>query len=174
MSAGAARQYVVRPPLAEDVAELSRIHVLIWQQAYRGLLPQEYLDAMDPTSREARWHETVARVQDGSSARTGQAVLVAESRGSAAPVGFIHVGPPRDEDSPRPTELMVLNLLAAHHGTGVAQALVAGALGDRPAYLWVLQGNERAIAFYRKLGFELDGVTKRDDHLACTDLRMVR
>ena len=33
------------------------------------------------------------------------------------------------------------------------------AIGDEvPAYLWVIEGNERAVAFYRRHGFELDGV----------------
>lgn len=73
-----------------------------------------------------------------------------------------------------PHELMALNVLAAHHGTGVAQQLMAATVGDRPAYLWVLRGNNRAITFYCKVGFELDGVSKDDVHLDCTDLRMVR
>jgi GNAT superfamily N-acetyltransferase len=88
--------------------------------------------------------------------------------------GFINVGPARDDDPPVPTELRAINVLAAHHGTGLAHGLVKEALGDRAAYLWVVEGNERAMAFYRKLGFELDGGTKVGERIRATELRMVR
>jgi ribosomal protein S18 acetylase RimI-like enzyme len=62
-------------------------------------------------------------------------------------------------------------VLARGYGTGVAQALMAEAIGDRAAYLWVVEGNDRAIAFYRKHGFDLDGVR---DHLPETGTPEVR
>ena len=47
----------------------------------------------------------------------------------------------------------MLIVAAEHRGTGVADLLVQETLGDVPAYLWVLTGNARAQAFYRRLGF---------------------
>ena len=43
-------------------------------------------------------------------------------------------------------------------GTGVGQALLDAAIGDAPAYLWLVDGNARAAAFYRRNGFRPDGV----------------
>ena len=45
-------------------------------------------------------------------------------------------------------------------GTGAAEALVdAVVAGEGPIELWVTQGNDRAIAFYRRMGFvEIDDV----------------
>ena len=53
-------------------------------------------------------------------------------------------GPPRDDDAPAPLELYAINVLRRAHGTGLADDLMARAIGDRPAYLWVLDGNDRA------------------------------
>ena len=46
------------------------------------------------------------------------------------------------------------------------------ALGDSPAYLWVLDGNVRAIGFYERHGFAFDGATKPED--VGLERRMVR
>ncbi|GAA1008833.1 hypothetical protein GCM10009551_090760 [Nocardiopsis tropica] len=43
-----------------------------------------------------------------------------------------------------------------------------------PAYLWVAAGNGRAIAFYRKHGFDLDGAARHDAEWDCHELRMRR
>ena len=47
-------------------------------------------------------------------------------------------------------------------------------LGDRAAYLWVIEGNERAQAFYRKRGFVDDGGRTIDEPSGATEIRMVR
>ena len=60
--------------------------------------------------------------------------------------------------------------------SGIAQALVARVLGDRPAFLWVLEANPRAIAFYKKLGFVPDGSRQflTLDGKSLPEIRMVR
>lgn len=45
------------------------------------------------------------------------------------------------------------------HGSGVGQTLLDALIGDDPAYLWCIDGNDRALAFYRRNGFEADGLT---------------
>jgi diamine N-acetyltransferase len=56
-------------------------------------------------------------------------------------------------------DLDQLYIRASHHGTGVAQALIgwaqeeARAAGADTLVLSVYSGNERGLAFYRKLGF---------------------
>ena len=57
-------------------------------------------------------------------------------------------------------------------GTGVGYALFETAIGDRAAYLWVLANNERAIRFYERQGFRLDGT--EDEHDEGLHVRMVR
>jgi len=58
------------------------------------------------------------------------------------------------------------------YGAGVGFALFEQVVGDRAAYLWVLAGNERAIGFYERQGFRLDGTEDELDD--GRHLRMVR
>jgi len=62
-----------------------------------------------------------------------------------------------------PSEFRKLYVDPAYHGHGIANALMDYALGllsaepPRPIWLSVFSGNLRAIAFYRKWGFEVVG-----------------
>lgn len=62
-----------------------------------------------------------------------------------------------------PAELHKFYVDPAYHGHGTAHALMDHALGvlnaelPRPIWLSVFSGNPRAIAFYRKWGFEIVG-----------------
>lgn len=54
-------------------------------------------------------------------------------------------------------QLNHLYLRPEAHGTGLAQTMLDLALPDRqPAHLWVLIGNPRAEAFYRRNGFRVE------------------
>lgn len=163
------------PARVAEAAALGRLHVAIWRQAYAGLMRREHLDALDQVAFADRWRRIAERADaDGweDGVRGGVRTLVARVAGE--PVGMITVGPARDDDAPAPTQLWALNVAAAWHGRGIAPSLVAAALPKGPAYLWVLRGNARAVAFYRRWGFELDGTTKDDPGYAVVDLRMTR
>ncbi len=55
---------------------------------------------------------------------------------------------------------MALCVRAQVYGRCVGHLLMQAAIGQEAAYLWVLEGNIRAVAFYERLGFCLDGATK--------------
>ena len=63
---------------------------------------------------------------------------------------------------------------ADHHGTGWADMLMAELVGDRPTYLWVLESNQRASAFYGRYGFVTDGATKLHEPTGRVEVRMLR
>lgn len=176
--------YTIRPPHARDVDALGALHCRVWQEAYVGLMDEAAFAELTPERFARGWgqrllpgdgvqageqHEHL--LVEGRSAR-GERVAVAECADGL--VGFISVGPAREEDAPTDTQLWAINVLAEHYGTGVAQELMDGALGEGPAYLWVAEGNDRAIRFYERNHFRLDGAqaTDRDDGLL--ELRMVR
>lgn len=159
-------EYTIRQPRLEDADQLGEIHVRIWREAYAGLIVQRYLDELDPARSAERWRTMLADEDDA-------VVRLVGVTGDQV-VGFINAGPARDEDPPTPLELRAINVLASHHGTGLAHRLVTEALGDSAAYLWVVDGNDRAMTFYRKFGFELDGGTKVDERLEATEHRMTR
>ena len=115
--------WTIAPVEVADADEVGRVHVRVWQEAYAGLMPAAYLDALDPTrspragdagctSRVPGVHTSVARDDDGI-------------------VGIATAGPSRDDDPPTPEELYAINVLARGHGTGVADGLLAATIGDR-------------------------------------------
>ncbi|HXW87518.1 MAG TPA: GNAT family N-acetyltransferase [Streptosporangiaceae bacterium] len=164
----------IRPAVVEDAAQIAEVHVRSWQGAYRGLIPQDYLDGLDPAS----WAEGRARsISQIDWARS--ACLVAAD--SASVVGFAHVGPTRDagEDRDLTGEVMAIYVTPDAWSTGCGRELMSVALrrlaeaGYRQATLWVLDTNARARRFYERAGFEPDGGVQSDDRGAF-QLREVR
>jgi ribosomal protein S18 acetylase RimI-like enzyme len=157
--------WTIARPTEDDLDEMGRVHVRVWQEAYAGLLPDDYLAALDPTVGPARWRERL-----GSTPWVGWWL----ARDEDGIVGMATSGPARDDDPPVGLELYAINVLRRAHGTGLADDLMSHAVGDRPAYLWVLEGNDRAIAFYRKHGFRDDGVRDRLPDTGTPEVRMSR
>lgn len=140
-----------------------------WHESYRGLLADEVVDA--------RQHEGAIQRRAMEWALASQNDvwfwILLDSRDSRI-VGMACALPARDPNPPEILELVSLHITDEVKGTGAGQALMEMAIGDMDCYLWVLEGNDRAIAFYRKQGFQLDGERRVNDQLGATELRMVR
>jgi ribosomal protein S18 acetylase RimI-like enzyme len=156
----------IEEPSIDDADELGRVHVAIWQHAYAGLMSPAYLDGLDPAAFAESWRTRLADPFPGT------VRLVA--RDDEGIVGFTTAGPPRIDDPPVDLELYAINVLPRAHGTGLADALLEATIGERAAYLWVIEGNERAMAYYRKRGFADDGGRDIDQDSGATEIRMVR
>ena len=157
--------WTIEGPTPDDLDEMGRVHVQVWREAYAGLLPDDYLAGLDPTIGPRRWRERWG---------TGPEVSWWIARDEKGIVGMTTSGPPRDDDPPVPLELYAINVLRRAHGTGLADELMARVIGDRPAYLWVLEGNVRAAAFYRRHGFTDDGGRKPEPDTGVVEIRMSR
>lgn len=153
-------------PLREtdDRLAVSRIYEESWKSAYRGVIPQAYLDAI-PVGRWA------ANRDQG-----GRRSLVLEEEGQL--IGVACAGPSRWPDYPDFGEIVSLYLLPAFVGRGYGKALLAAAvetladLGCRDALLWVLEENRRARRFYERAGFASNG-DFMDDEIGGKPLREV-
>ena len=141
----------VRVAVPADAPALGDVHVACWREAYAHLFSPAFLAALDVDDRREQW---ARRLADRGPDR-GLVAVVDERI-----VGFAWTGPSRDEPPVRELELSGLYLLAAWHGTGLGQALLDAALGDRPASLWTAEDNPRAVAFYARNGFTPDGARK--------------
>jgi ribosomal protein S18 acetylase RimI-like enzyme len=156
----------IRAARADDARAIATAHVRSWQAAYRGLIPQDYLDSLDPEHRVARWAARLSQVEGGWP-RTG--VLVAQEADQV--VGFAGFSPVRDPDLDPATvgELTTIYLLPQAWGQGHGRELMAAALaalrqaGYREAVLWVLDSNDRARRFYLAAGWRADGGAKQVD-----------
>lgn len=157
----------VRPLAPEDCDELASVHVEVWRTAYADQMPAEYLARLDPRTWADNWRKRAADPQ--VAART---LVALDEQGRI--VGFISAGPTRDEYALTEWELYAINLLPRAQGTGLADELIGRAVGSRPASLWVLEGNARAQAFYRRHGFVPEGAHSRHDGTGAPEIRMVR
>ena len=157
-----------------DAAAIAVVHVRSWQGAYRGMLPQEYLDGLDPADRTERWRRSLERNNWPAAG-----AIVAISHGQVA--GFAYLGPARDIDAggSRVGEINAIYVLPDAWGTGLGRGLMTAALselaagGYEAALLWVLESNARARRFYALAGWTADGSAKQDD-IAGTPVTEVR
>ncbi len=152
----AAAAPLVREMALADVERVSEIRVRGWQWAYRGLMPQAYLDALSVAEDAERRR---AGFGEGG---PGVVNLVAERAGTV--VGRAAQGPDRDgEVLTGDAELYALYVSVEHIGTGVGRALLeeaarrAEALGHPGMRLWVLKDNVPARRFYARAGLHADG-----------------
>jgi GNAT superfamily N-acetyltransferase len=154
---------LIRPAVIGDVPRLAEVHVRGWQSGYRGLLPQDLLDGLDPVQREPRWRATLQQAQWPASG-----TLVAEDGGEL--VGFSYLRPSRDSEQELSAVGEIASFYVAPHvwRLGIGRGLMGESVralreaGYARATLWVLDTNERAIAFYEAAGWHADGATKGD------------
>ena len=162
---------VWRVPTPADAEALGRMHHQAWVDAYSHLLPDDWFGHWTVDHVVARWRGILAAPAPADVTR----IAVFDRTGAA--VALVVVGPSRPDDTvdpARPRELWGLYVARELHGSGLARALAEQALGDEPAELWVFDGNPRAEAFYRKLGFERDGVEAPHRETGLPGIRMVR
>jgi ribosomal protein S18 acetylase RimI-like enzyme len=151
----------VRRARITDTPAMGRLHVRAWQVAYRGLMPDEYLDGLSSEERERMWSEALSRTD------ASRTVLVVEDDDRV--VGFAAVGP--SSEAGLTGELYSINVDPDSWGRGHGRALLVAAetalatLGYREAQLWVLPDNQRARHFYEAAGWAPDGVERTTEVL---------
>jgi ribosomal protein S18 acetylase RimI-like enzyme len=135
-----------------------------WQGAYQGLIPQAYLDGLDPAARTGRWAKSLTE----SDWTYGGTLIVAGDDGVM--LGFANAQACRDEDSDASVaEIWAIYLAPDAYGKGYGRELMTATLDflAQLAYaqvtLWVLDSNVRARRFYEAAGFRADGAVKVDD-----------
>jgi GNAT superfamily N-acetyltransferase len=162
---------VWRSPTPEDAQTLGRLNHRAWVDAYSHLLPDDWFEHWTVDDAIAKWQRILASPVPEGLVR----MAVFDEVGAA--VAWVVAGPTQTEEGiepARPLGLWSIYVARDHHGGGLPRALAEWALGDAPAELWVFDGNPRAEAFYRKLGFERDGVEAPHLETGLPGIRMVR
>jgi GNAT superfamily N-acetyltransferase len=132
-----------------DADTVARLHADSWRRHYRGAYSDAFLDGDVLADRHAVWSGRLA--VPGAGSRT----LLAEDGTDA--LGFVHVV--LDDDGKWGSLVDNLHVTASRQRTGVGRALLSRAAqavttgAQSPAlYLWVLEQNTAAQAFYTAMG----------------------
>lgn len=150
----------VRAGALEDASGIATVHVRSWQAAYRGLLPQAFLDSMSTERPTEVWTRVLGT--------PGAVTVVEDEQGEIA--GFVNHVACRDPDADESVgEVTTIYVLPEHFREGYGRALMDAATealreaGFSQATLWVLADNARARRFYEIAGWSLDGASKDDE-----------
>jgi GNAT superfamily N-acetyltransferase len=141
-----------------DAPTIAKLHALSWQATYRGILPKQYLDTDVVAERDAYWTARMSKP-----AAFHRLILIAYC--GDAPIGFVCAE--QSDASGRDVLLDNLHALKAYQGYGAGKLMIravqdwARDLGAAGLYLYVLEGNHRAIDFYERQGWQFAG-TKAD------------
>ena len=139
----------LRALTAADAAQVAGVHAESWRSAYRGILPDSYLDRDVDAERLVYWENRLNAPGQGD---CGVLALNHET-----PVGF---GFAIANESPAWGHLLDnLHVLSSLRGMGVGRALLLAlteALGreaaDNGLHLWVYAANHAACRFCARLG----------------------
>lgn len=146
--------WVIRSATPDDVAALSLVGSATFLESFAGVLDG------DAVIRHCAEQNSAALYHSYFAA--GAKVWLGEAETGRAPVAFALLTEPdlpcaREGD----IELKRIYALSRFHGTGLGSALMDVAIdeakGSDRLLLGVYRENPRAIAFYRKHGFELAG-----------------
>jgi len=160
----------IRPATAGDEEGIAVAHVRAWQAAYRGIVSDVFLDGLNAAERATRWAEVL---------RDPNCKLLVAMKDDRV-LGFVSFGKSREEQAaPRDGEVWTMYVDPTSWRQGVGQALMREALsalergGYAAVWVWVLQANSQAIAFYESCGFALQPGTYRCFKLGGQDVAEV-
>ena len=149
---------LIREAVPGDAEAIAAIHADSWSEAYKDIVPPAQLALRG--SREYRldsWKKKLAEPD-------GRHFVALEPFG---PVGYFTLAAPKEAGVPPDTwELHAIYFAPQHWRRGYGtqcMSLIFNHLreqGFRYLSLWVFQENQRAAAFYRKLGFSPDGAER--------------
>ena len=163
--------YQVRPAEMSDSRAVAEVHAAAARAAYEGLLPEDQLRALAPSTREAKWREAIEFSEPQ--------VHVAELDGEI--VGFVGFDRSRDPKTPSTTgEIWAIYVKPEHWDKGVGVALWDAARegleeeGCTVVTIWVPLRNDRALRFHELAGFKREMKTAKTSMLGDVKIEEVR
>lgn len=131
----------------EEMDERGYVHWKSWHETYSNLMPRDYLDGVTlekcvKTAHKFPQNTILLKVDNKV---VGFSCLFKGAEGI--------------------NEIVALYLLKEYHGKKLGYKLLKHTFSElvdsSKIVLWVLKGNDRAISFYKKFGFEFNGIEKQ-------------
>lgn len=145
--------------LPEHASEYIACHISCWQSAYKGIIPDDYLENMS-TEVETRTERLKKNLNEMPECQYYYAAVENKM------IGRLIMGKSRDADKPDAGEIYAIYLLEEYWSKGYGRQMMDYAIdtlrqmGYSEIILWILKENERAKRFYEKFNFVFDGSSK--------------
>ena len=145
--------FLIKPmETEEEINGKASVHYKLWYETYTELVDKTYLD-------NSLTLEKCVEIAHRWSSNT----LIAKEKNQV--IGYISYGGYRDDSLLDCGEIIAIYVLKKYQRQKVGYALMNAAFEMIYNYkriaLWVLENNNKAISFYEKYGFVLDGMEKK-------------
>jgi GNAT superfamily N-acetyltransferase len=144
---------MVRRATVDDAALIAQVRIDSWRAAYRGMIPDSYLDAMKVDDSTRMWTRVLSAGSDAA------CTFVAEVEGEL--VGFAAGITLAERKLDFDAELTALYVLPSAQRAGIGRRLLSevaatlAAAGAPNMLVWVLAKNSKARDFYAHLDAQL-------------------
>ena len=153
-------EITIRKASPDDAYNYAVCHISCFQTAYKGIVPDEYLNNMlaEKEQRVEKYRKNLADPGDC----TYFCILSAERM-----IGFLIINKSRGAENEAVCWIWAVYLIEEFRGKGYGKEMLGFAIKElmrvnpREIFLWVFEENHRARRFYEKYGFRFDG-TKRE------------
>lgn len=157
------QNFNIRAATIDDAIAIALLRYQSWQETYRGIVSDEYLDAMTLAEGEERWKFILSH----PSTHKFNVVITNEKE---EVVGFVSGGKARDNETKTEGEIYALYLIKKYHQLGLGKKLFRHGvdelrkLGFQSFSVFVLTQNP-TLNFYRKFkpDFEINEVVELGD-----------
>jgi ribosomal protein S18 acetylase RimI-like enzyme len=152
----------IRAASTLDAEAIGELHRASWQAAYRGIVPDEFLDGISLESRVVRWRQLLSASESPLSE-----TVVAVDHDTV--VGVCRSGPRRQPEAGSIGEVYALHVEPRSWRRGIGTMLLDRTLrrlagrGFTGGVLWVLRDNWNARHFYEAQGWSATGEEMVDD-----------
>ncbi len=157
------QNFNIRDATIDDANAIAWVRYNSWQETYRGIVSDVYLDAMTLAEGEERWKFILSHP-------SSQKFITVVTNENEEVVGFVSGGKARDNETKTEGEIYALYLLRKYHGLGLGKKLFLYGidelrkLGLQSFAVFVLTKNP-TLDFYRKFkpDFEINEMVELGD-----------
>jgi ribosomal protein S18 acetylase RimI-like enzyme len=145
----------IRAAIPGDAQAIARVHVEAWRESYRGLIPDQVIEALSIHRNAGMWAAILA---GGDSSIVHAVERLGVAADAVELVGFGSATDTRSPELGASGEITAIYLLESVKRRGIGRMLLKGLLGalaergHRSAGLWVLADNHGTRRFYEALG----------------------